>query len=76
MKGFRAEFSGNTKMAKATFASPGMGMSARASKPHRPMGNQHRKSVTATDISRLAMVMSRDTGLNQCSKRSSVLTSR
>ena len=56
MKGFRAEFSGNTKMAKATFTSPGMGMSARASNPHRPMGNQHRKSVTGTDISRLAMV--------------------
>ena len=60
MKGFRAEFSGSTKMAKATLTSPEIGMSPKARKPKRPMGNQHRKSVTATEINRLAIVMSQE----------------
>ena len=46
--------------AKATFTSPGIGVPD-ASKPQTPIGNQHRKYVTAIEISRRAMVKSRET---------------
>ena len=55
-KGLRAEFSGRTKIAMATFTSLEMAVPEKAIKPNKPIGNQQRKSDTTTVIKRLAMV--------------------
>ena len=47
-------------MAMARLTSPGMGVPLEASRPSRPMGNQHRKSDMATVRSRRALVRSWD----------------
>ena len=47
--------------AKTTFTSPGIGVPDDTSKPQTPIGNQHRKYVTAMEISRRAMAKSRET---------------
>ena len=53
-----AELIGRAKMAMATLTSPGTATPLAASRPRRPIGNQHRKSDTAMVIKRRSMVMS------------------
>ena len=59
-QGVKGVLRGSTKITRATFTSPGMGVPVTASIPHRPMGNQPMKFVTAMVISRRAIVMSFD----------------
>ena len=57
-KGFMAELRGMTSVAMATLTSPGTAIPVEASRPSRPTGNQHTKSVAAMVTRRRAMLRS------------------